>query len=238
MFPQGEIRFDAKDWQYRVIGPFSVPNYANGAYSTVLTLRVLHELVHFSGPPMTFSTGLNVKHKGVDFELDFVAWYLEGRKFWIDPEPVLVFGETKSFGEEVFKQKDIERLRQFAEAFPGANVIMSAMKEQFGSAEKTRMRAFAEWGRVPQKNGEPRASIIVLTGLELFSETDLKHTWTNAGGRHASLVQHPSVHLDDLWTLADCTQQLYLGLSPYWQWQQQRRKRRKKASVTSAVTSP
>lgn len=226
-FPQGSIPFGAKDWHYRVIGPFSVPDYANGAYSTILTLRTLQELVHFSGPPMTFSTGLQIKDRGSDFELDFIAWYLEGRKFWIDPEPVLVFGETKSFGEDVFKQKDIERLRQIAEAFPGSNVVMSAMKPQFGDAEKARMRSLAEWGRTPQKNGEPRASIIVLTGLELFSDSDLKRTWTAAGGMHSALSQHASVNLDDLWTMADITQQLYLGLPSYSQWVQQRIRRRK-----------
>jgi hypothetical protein len=218
-FPQGDIRFNAQDWQYRVIGPFSVPNYANGAYATLLTLRVLDELVHFSASPMTFSTGLDLKHKAKDFELDFIAWYSEGKKYWIDPQPVLVFGETKSFGKDVFKEMDLDRLKEFAESFPGSNIVLSAMKDDFDSTEKKRMRAFAEWGRVLQKNGEPRASVIVLTGRELFSQFDLGRTWKNAGGRHAAMVQHPSVNLDDLWTLADTTQQLYLDLPSYWDWQ-------------------
>jgi hypothetical protein len=37
--------------------------------------------------------------------------YSEGTKFWIDPSPVIVFGETKSFGTEVFKEPDVQRLR-------------------------------------------------------------------------------------------------------------------------------
>ena len=35
--------------------------------------------------------------------------------------------------------------------------------------------------------------------------------WKDLGGAHAKMVQHPTVHLDDLWTLADITQQLYLS---------------------------
>jgi hypothetical protein len=226
-FPQSDIRFNAQDWQYRVIGPFSVPNYANGAYATLLTLRVLDELVHFSAPQMTFSTGLDLSHKGHNFEIDFVSWYSEGQKFWIDPEPVLVFGETKSFGKDLFKDADLDRLKSFGESFPGSTIVLAAMKKDFDLIEKQRMRSFAEWGRIPQKDGEPRASVIVLTGLELFSQFDLTHTWKKAGGKHAAMVQHPSVNADDLWTLADMTQQLYLDLPPYWDWQQKRRRAKK-----------
>jgi hypothetical protein len=39
-FPQGSLDFRHTPWQYRVVGPFSVPNYAGGAYATVLALHV------------------------------------------------------------------------------------------------------------------------------------------------------------------------------------------------------
>jgi hypothetical protein len=39
-FPQGRLDFRNTPWQYRVVGPFSVPDYAGGAYATVLALRV------------------------------------------------------------------------------------------------------------------------------------------------------------------------------------------------------
>jgi hypothetical protein len=101
------------------------------------------------------------------------------------------------------------------------------MKANFSSSEKTRIRSFAEWGRVPQKNGEPRASVIVLTGLELFSNLPIQMTWKDKGGKYAALTQRPSINLDDLWTLADITQQLYLDLPSYSQWQQSRWRRKK-----------
>jgi hypothetical protein len=92
------------------------------------------------------------------------------------------------------------------------------MKKELGEAEKARIRAFAEWGRVSVKNGLPRASVIVLTGNELFADRNIKTAWEKLKGRHAALVQNLSLHLDDLWTLADLTQQLYLDMSSYWDW--------------------
>lgn len=59
----------------------------------------------------------------------------------------------------------------------------------------------------------PRDARLVLTGHELFAEWGgVAQAWKRLGGRHAGLVQHPSVRLDDLWTLADLTQQLYLDM--------------------------
>jgi hypothetical protein len=183
--------------------------------------------LHVNAKALTFSTGLNIEHQGARFEVDFVAWYQEGEKFWLDPEPVLIFGETKSFGTEVFHQKDIDRLKTLSELFPGAFFVLSAMKKEFGEIEKAQMRVFAEWGRALTKNGQPRAPVIVLTGTELFSDWDVKHTWEILGGRHVELSTHPSVHLDDLWALADLTQQLYLDMPSYWDWLSERYERRR-----------
>jgi hypothetical protein len=225
-FPQADVR-RGTDWRYRVIGPFSVPDYANGAYSTVLTLRVFSYNLH-SETALTFSTGLDIEHQGARIEVDFVAWYQEGGKFWLDPEPVLMFGETKSFGTEVFHKKDIDRLKTLSELFPGAFFVLSAMKQEFGEIEKARMRAFAAWGRTPTKNGQPRAPVIILTGTELFSDWHVKHAWEKLGGRHAEFSKHASVDLDDLWTLADLTQQLYLDMPSYWDWLSEHYKRRRR----------
>jgi len=160
------------------------------------------------------------------FEIDLAGWYSEGEKFWIDRSPVAVFGEAKSFGMDIFKERDVQRLKGLAEAIPGSYVVFSAMKKQLSDGEKARIKKFAEWGRVPQKNGEPRAMVIVLTATELFADHYLKQTWQEVGGAHANMVKHPSVHIDDLWTLADVTQQLYLSIPAYWVWRQKRRRKK------------
>jgi hypothetical protein len=226
-FPQAGIKFNEGDWRYRVLGPFSVPNYADGAYATALTLRLFNDTLNASRTPTAFSTGLDIDYGSLKFEIDFVGWYSEGKKFWIDPSPVIVFGETKSFGTDVFKERDVQRLKSMAEALPGSYVLFAAMKSKLSDAEKRRIRKLANWGRVPQKNGEPRAMVIVLTGTELFADQYLKRTWQQAGGVHAAMVSHASVHIDDLWTLADITQQLYLDMPPYWDWRSKRRRTRK-----------
>ncbi len=209
------------------MGPFSVPDYADGAYATVLTLRLFNNTLGYNQTPTTFATGLDIVSGASKFEIDFAGWYSEGKKFWIDPSPVVVFGETKSFGAEVFKERDVRRLKGLAEAFPGSYVVFSALKSQLADVEKKRIRKFAEWGRVPQKNGEPRAMVIVLTGTELFSDHRLKGTWEELGGAHAAVVKHGSVNIDDLWTLAEITQQLYLGMPTYWEWRTKRRRKRR-----------
>ena len=38
-FPQGTLNFEHTPWRYRVVGPFSVPGFADGAYATVLALE-------------------------------------------------------------------------------------------------------------------------------------------------------------------------------------------------------
>jgi hypothetical protein len=236
-FPQTDLKFNEGDWRYRVLGPFSVPNYADGAYATVLTLRLFANTLYSGGTSTTFATGLDIVHGSAKNEVDFAGWYSEGRKFWIDPSPVVLFGEAKSFGADVFKERDVQRLKAMAEAIPGSYVVFSAMKKQLSDNEKKRIRRFAEWGRVLQKNGEPRATVIILTGTELFSDHDLKQTWEDVGGAHANMVEHASVHIDDLWTLADITQQLYLGLPSYYEWQASRRRVSKRAANTRRKTN-
>jgi hypothetical protein len=176
-----------------------------------------------------FTTGLNISLGASKFEIDFGGWHSEGRKFWIDPSPVVVFGEAKRFGTEIFKERDVQRMKSLAEAIRGSYVVFYALKKEFSSVEQKRIRKLADWGRVPQKTGEPRAMVIVLTGTELFADHHLQQTWREIGGSHGAMAKHPSVNIDDLWTLAEITQQLYLGMPPYWDWRVKRRRKGKQA---------
>jgi hypothetical protein len=71
-------------------------------------------------------------------------------------------------------------------------------------------------GRARLENGHPRSPVIVLTGAELFASWHLGHAWKDKGGQHARFTELPAVHLENLWTLAELTQQLYLGLPGLW----------------------
>ncbi|WP_152643348.1 hypothetical protein [Anaeromyxobacter sp. PSR-1] len=216
-FPQGNLSFKEKDWRYRLVGPFSHANHAMGAYSTVLSLRALGATLHVGHEVLTYSTGLLLESDTLGpnpLEVDFVAWYRAGEKFWINPAPSLVFGESKSFGSKAFDRRSIQRLKRLAELFPGCFLVFSTLKESLAPEETKLIRSLAQWGR-GLRNGEHRALVIVLTATELFSEWHVPQTWKAKGGKHAALTAHPSTHMDDLWELASLTQQVYLDMGSY-----------------------
>ena len=148
--------------------------------------------------------------------MDFAFWYRRDRLFDQDEEPVLAFGEAKSFAEESFKAKDIQRMETLAEAFPGAFFIFATMKDCLSDDEKAAIGKFALSGRELLKNGQPRNPVIVLTATELFSDWHIKHSWEKRDGQHKELASPAYVRFDNMWDFADLTQQLYLGLPDKW----------------------
>jgi hypothetical protein len=60
-------------------------------------------------------------------------------------------------------------------------------------------------------NGLQRAPVIVLTGTELFSDWHVTQAWKDCGDKRGQFAAS-YLQLDNLWTLADLTQQVYLGL--------------------------
>jgi hypothetical protein len=95
-FPQADSA--GRKWKYRVVGPFSIPDYARGAYSSLLTLRAIDSLRGHKGE-MTFSTALDLEFDGIKCEADFVAIK---RKERIEERlpPELIIGECKSLEKE------------------------------------------------------------------------------------------------------------------------------------------
>src|ERR1700735_2039221 len=214
-FPQGTLNFDHTPWQFRVVGPFAAPNYAGGAYGTVLALRAFSENLG-GDAQLTYSTGLDIAGPDSKCEVDFAFWYRRGRSFDQDEEPVLAFGEAKSFAEEPFKQRDIERMEALAKKFPGAFLVFATMKDSLSDDEQAAIGKLTLQGRELLKSGEPRNPVVVLTAAEMFSDWHIKHTWENLDGKHKELVSPAYVGLDNLWDFADLTQQLYLGLPNKW----------------------
>ena len=78
--------------------------------------------------------------------------------------------------------------------------------------EKAAIADLASWGREPLDGGRPRAPVVVLTGVELFSPWSVNETWKGLDGLRKRLADAGHVRLDNLWALADATQQIYLGL--------------------------
>ena len=209
-FPQGE---SSKQWKYRATGPFSVPDFAQGAYCVALTLDMFSDkLSGRSHGPMTYTTGLNLKHKQFDREVDFAFWRSESVTAGQRTEPRFVFGEAKSFAEGAVTDRDIKALKLVANAVPGSIVVVSVLKPDFGNDEKERLTEFTKWGW-ELFHGRPRAQVLLLTGIELFADFDVQMAWKNAGDPYPDDADYDVFH--DLDTFAQTTQKIHLGLDYY-----------------------
>jgi hypothetical protein len=86
------------------------------------------------------------------------------------------------------------------------------LKDTLTDPEKAEIAALATWGHELLDDGRPRAPVVVLTGTELFSERPVKRTWETLSDKRGQLVAWRALGLDNLWVLADLTQQAYLDL--------------------------
>lgn len=229
-------------WAYRVIGPFALPDYANGGYASALAIRIFSDVIGkmdrvgvtwSAGQELTLSTGKKI-------EADFILWYQKKQIFGADYPTEIVFGETKSFGKDAFKDKDINNAKFLAKAFPGAVLVFATMKEahDISNEEIVRLRKLAEWGREYDKEkDQTRAPVIVLTGTELFTPYSLEVSWKERGGKHAQLISQGYARMENLRVLADLTQQLYLDMLPYRAWLAERWKRRRARRIQATKVS-
>ena len=222
-FPQAALRQRNENWFYRIIGPFSVPDYARGSYSALLTLRALTH-IGSSMDKMTFSTAMNLEFDAERAEVDFAAWRSK-ESHDIDNPPELIVGEAKSLGAgDLIKPKDIEKLKAVARKLPGAFLVISMMRNEFTATEKKLIETFVKWGRRPDERGLPTNPVILLTGHELFVEHHISATWKELGGAYANFVDYE--HTRTLHSFADATQQIHLGLPSFGQWRASERKKR------------
>ena len=158
---------------------------------------------------MTYTTGLNLKHKHFDREVDFAFWHSESVIAGQRTEPRFVFGEAKSFSKEAVTDRDIKALTLVADAVPGSVVVVSVLKRDFGNEEKERLAEFTKWGW-ELIHGRPRAQVLILIGIELFADFDVQMAWKHAGAPYPGDPLLDVFH--DLDTFAHTTQKIHLGL--------------------------
>ena len=210
-------------WAYRVVGPFALPDYARGGYAAALAIRFFASVIgRMDRAETTWSPGQELTlPSGDKVEADFLLWYQRKHMFGTDHPTQIIFGEAKSFGKNAFKEEDVGRMKLLAQQFPGATLVFATLKEadELSKDEIKRLSKLAEWGREYDKEKrQTRAPVIALTGTELFTPHYLDQVWKEKGGKHEQLIEHASVQLDNLKTLADFTQQLYLGMPSYFSW--------------------
>jgi hypothetical protein len=212
-FPATEPPPDA--WYYRTIGPFSVENYAQGAYCVALALRFLGHTLHAE---QTWVPSFVLKKSGsLDLEADFAAFWRWSAFY--DNDPYLVFGECKTYGE--FEAKDVLRMRELARNFPGAILAFCTLRPELTSSEKNRLAALARFGRRRLRAERWKHPVLILTAVELFSDHGPPYCWKDAGGKLAAFAE--TFHgFGGITELSDATQQLHLGIESYWQWYEKR----------------
>lgn len=84
-------------------------------------------------------------------------------------------------GTEAFKAKDFSRLRELGSLSPGSYLVTATLKGELSPKEIIGLRHVAKWGWA-QVQPNP---LILLTGIELFSEMPGLHVWEDVGGARA-----------------------------------------------------
>lgn len=217
LFPQGKPNFK-NSWKYRVVGPYSVPNYANGSYATVLALNCIASGLGFGNNAITFSTELNLEMSGDCLEIDFACWFQRERYMGERNEPVFLVGEAKSFAKDSFTKEDVARMKRVGQKIPGTFLVFATLKSELSTTECDQIGKLAIWGRLPDASGRPRNPVIVLTDTELFAPDQISAAWEEAGGKRQVLAKLGHIRMDNLRTLSDLTQQVYLRLQPMDEW--------------------
>ncbi len=225
----------AQAWAYRTQGPFSIENFAQGAYALAITLRFFLQLLRTDA---TWAPSLKLKANDGEFEIDFAMWCQARHRDTF--EPTFVIGECKSFNER-FETRDVRRARDLAKRFPGALLVFATLRQKLEPAEKRRIAGLARTGRRRTKADKRRNPVMVLTAHELLGRWGPPHCWQDAGGAMAEFAKYYRFAWG-LLDLCDATQQLHLGMESdaafrtrYFAQLEERRRRTRGGRSTDAV---
>jgi hypothetical protein len=214
-------------WSYKTAGPFSVPNYADGAYAVLLTLQCFDDrkMTTMRITPAFSFTG---EKDGTKLEADFALFWQEA--VFGERREGLAFGECKTYRQ--FEERDFKRMRDIAKAFPGAVLVFSTLRKKLTEFEIRKIGSIAKRGRKYWKSERPLNPVLTLTGTELLSFSGAPYCWDDA-------VKRRFDRSHGLMNLCDATQQIHLKL-PSWHadWQAKWEKRRSRLQRAAAQQTP
>ena len=188
-FPQN---IEDIQWAYRTLGAFSSSNRADGAYTMLLTFRFFTVLLDGATTPLM---SFEIQRAGTDpLEVD-LGLFFQRSKF-SKSETKIIFAECKTFN--AFEQKDIDRMTDLGNAFPGAILVFAKLTESFNDEEKALLSPLVEASWERYGKNQPYNPILILTGKELY----LDLLWES----HLAKVRYW-----DLLDICSLTQELYLG---------------------------
>ena len=209
-------------WTYRTHGPFA-SSIAQGAFTVLLTFKLLGGDLHQGVTPL-FS--YVAEKEGKRLEADLTCLYKSS--MWRETGTHVIHAECKSFNR--FERQDVERMKELAVAFPGSALVFATLNSELQESEVRLIRNLAVAERKKRLRGKSSSPVILLTGTELFSHRIAKN-WKEKGGIYERLSQR-SFELNNLSTLADATQQIYLHLPSWFEWSKAEwnKRRQKQAS--------
>lgn len=200
----GNIDQGRGTWFYRTSGPSSVPNFADGAFSVLLTLDALAGRSLSSRRTTSVLSFEATAPNKTDIEADLAMFWRE-LSHGEDTAGIL-FAECKSYG--LFKSKDFQRMRYLGETFPGAILVFSTLRDGLTKEEVSALLRLAKAGRKYWKAERPLNPVMILTGTELL-------TWKRPPECWDEELQKRFQRVRTLLDLCNATQQIYLGL-PSW----------------------
>jgi len=154
--------------------------------------------------------------EGKFYEVDFAMWIPPSQSYQSNKNPVLAIGEAKSFASEAIKKKDITQLKAISKKLPMAAIVISVLKDSFSDQEKELISEFVLWDRKVGASKRERRTIILMTGTELFADFSIQDTWKDLGGAYEKHSDYNSTNC--LENFANATQEIYLGIEPYYDW--------------------
>jgi hypothetical protein len=185
--------------------PAKIPDGLQGGLSVLLLLHLLSRDMH---PTFTPLLSFNASKADQKLEVDLAVFTRHMRHGVYQHD--VAFAECKSF-QGRFTRRDVQRMEKLAHQFPGAVVIFATLRRELDATEKRLLIPFVNRGRKFLTTTRPNNPVVIFTGNELFSWTDPRNTWRQLGppfAKHADGYGEDRVFV----SLADSTQQLYLGL--------------------------
>ena len=196
-------------WSYRPLGPFSLPNHAQGAYTVLLTLRFFSGFSLLKGATTPLMSFTAQKDGMKPLEVDLALFFQESK--YRNTKTEVIFIECKTFNS--FRQKDVDKMADLGKAFPGAIIAFAKLEEHLRDEEKTILCTLVNRSRKNRQNNRPFNPILILTGKELFWKSDFSEWWKKRGGMRMAVNSR-----EGMLELCDFTLQTNLGIDSWDQW--------------------
>ncbi len=194
---------------YRALGPFSLPNHAQGAYTVLLTLHFFSGFSLLKGATTPLMSFTAQKDGMKPLEADLALFFQESK--YRNSKTEVIFIECKTFNS--FRQKDVDKMADLGKAFPGAIITFAKLEEHLREEEKTILCALVNRSRKNRLNNRPFNPVLILTGKELFWKSDFSEWWKKRGGMRMAVNSR-----EGMLELCDFTLQTNLGIDSWDQW--------------------